>query len=372
MNRMLGMRIATGLVTACVVLGAAGLVRAHAGLTPLQSLGNAAAFVSGSVLTRIYMEMPGAEPGLGETLLESRKESAEGTSPTDASEAAVAMDAATADEPASEGDAPASEGAAAPANAAPPASAGGDAAPAPAPAVEAPAKPAAERKLAFIYHSHNRESWLPELKGTSKDQPNEAFDADVNVSMLGARLQKKLEELGVGAVHSGTDYNTAVKNFNYNYSYKYSKTTVKEALAVHDDLVYLLDIHRDSSRRKQTTIDIDGKAYAKMYFIVGQGNPHWKENEALAQRIHEAMEKKLPGVSKGILTKGTKHGHGEYNQSLSKGSVLIEIGGVDNTLEESNRTIDALAAILASMAKDAVKVDANAKTDAAGGAAEKL
>ncbi|WP_309123338.1 stage II sporulation protein P [Paenibacillus sp.] len=362
----LGMRIATGMVTACVVLGAAGLIRGHAEVAPLQSLGNAAAFVSGSVLTRMYMEIPGAELGLGETLLESRKGAAstEGTSsgdPTDTEAVggpatpSAAEAAPDAEHAAVAGD---SEAATAGALASPSADK-----PASETSTSAAAKPATDRKLAFIYHSHNRESWLPELKGTSKDQPNEAFDADVNVSMLGARLQKKLEELGVGAVHSGTDYNTAVKNFNYNYSYKYSKTTVKEALAVHDDLVYLLDIHRDSSRRKQTTIEIDGKAYAKMYFIVGQGNPDWKENEALAKRIHEKMEKKLPGISKGILTKGTRHGHGEYNQSLSKGSVLIEIGGVDNTLEESNRTVDALASVIAELTKDAVKVDAGAAGD---------
>jgi len=340
MNR-LGMRIATVLVTAFVVVGAAGFVRAQTGLTPLPSLGNAAAYVSGSLLTRIYMDIPGAKPGLGETLIESRKSAtlSEGTSPGDSEPDAAAQAEASAEPPA------ATPAAAAPAE--PPAAA-----------------PATERKLAFIYHSHNRESWLPELKGTGKDQPNEAFDADVNVSMLGARLQKKLEELGVGAVHSGTDYQTAVKNFNYNYSYKYSKTTVKEALAVHQDIVYLLDIHRDSSRREQTTIDIDGKSYAKLYFIVGQGNPNWKENEALAKRIHDAIEKKLPGLSKGILTKGSKHGNGEYNQSLSQGSVLIEIGGVDNTLEESNRTVDALASIVAELAKDAVKVDASAEGQA--------
>ncbi|TLS53738.1 stage II sporulation protein P [Paenibacillus antri] len=360
----LGMRIATGMVTACVVLGAAGLIRGHAEVSPLQSLGNAAAFVSGSVLTRMYMEIPGAEPGLGETLLESRKgaASAEGTSSGEPVEPTASSGAET---PSAASDAesePAGDSEAVPAGAPASPSPSEDKPPAEKP-TSAAAKPETDRKLAFIYHSHNRESWLPELKGTSKDQPNEAFDADVNVSMLGARLQKKLEEFGVGAVHSGTDYNTAVKNFNYNYSYKYSKTTVKEALAVHDDLVYLLDIHRDSSRREQTTVEIDGKAYAKMYFIVGQGNPNWKDNEALAKRIHEKMEKKLPGVSKGILTKGTRHGHGEYNQSLSKGSVLIEIGGVDNTLEESNRTIDALASIIAELAKDAVKVDAGAASE---------
>jgi len=227
-----------------------------------------------------------------------------------------------------------------------------------------------ERKLAFIYHSHNRESWLPELTGTGKDKPGEAFDADVNVTLLGTRLREKLEERGVGAVHSNTDYNTAVPRFNYNYSYKYSKTTVREALAVHKDLVYLIDIHRDSQRRKQTTAAIGGKDYARLYFIVGQGNPNWKDNEALAKRIHEALERKFPGLSKGILSKSTKHGNGEYNQSLSTGSLLIEIGGVDNSLEESYRTVDALAAVLAEMAKDADAVRVADKAKGEAGAAK--
>jgi len=207
-------------------------------------------------------------------------------------------------------------------------------------------------KRVLIYHSHNRESWLPELKGKGKTKPNEAFDEEINVTLLGARLAQKLEEAGVGALHSEKDYPTAVKNFNYNYSYSYSKTTVKEALAVHRELAILLDIHRDSSRGGNTTLEADGKSYAKVYFIVGKGHPHWEENEAFAERIHDELEKKMPGLSRGILTKGAKHGHGEYNQSLSPGSVLIEVGGVDNTLEESYRTIDLLASVIAALAKE--------------------
>ena len=36
----------------------------------------------------------------------------------------------------------------------------------------------------------------------------------------------------------------------------------------------------------------------------------------------------------------------EYNQSLAEDNVLIEVGGVDNTLEESYRTADALAEVI--------------------------
>ncbi|WP_274363229.1 stage II sporulation protein P [Paenibacillus thermotolerans] len=232
--------------------------------------------------------------------------------------------------------------------------------PSPAPETEQATATASltDRKLAFIYHSHNRESWLPELKGTKKDSPDEAFDAKINVTKLGERLQKQLEKNGVGAIHSGKDYAGTIKNFNYNYSYKYSQKTVREALAVNSELEYLFDIHRDSQTRKYTTKTINGKDYAQIYIIIGQGNPHWKQNEAFAEQVHEGMNKLLPGISKGIMAKGTKHGHGEYNQSLSDNSLLIEVGGVGNTIDESNRTIDALAKVIAGIIRNAEKADA--------------
>jgi len=54
-------------------------------------------------------------------------------------------------------------------------------------------------------------------------------------------------------------------------------------------------------------------------------------------------------LSRGVWGKTAANGNGEYNQSVSPGSVLIEIGGVDNTLEECYRTADALAKIIAEM-----------------------
>lgn len=201
------------------------------------------------------------------------------------------------------------------------------------------------RKVVFIYHSHNRESFYPELK-TDKKDPN---SDTVNVTLVGKRLAKQLESLGVGASQSSKDYPTKVQGYNWNYSYKYSLQTVRQALASNNQLKFFFDIHRDSQRRKKTTATIKGKDYAQVYFIIGHKNPNWRENEAFANEIHEQLEKNYPGLSRGVWGKTAANGNGEYNQSVAPDSVLLEIGGVDNTLEECYRTADALAKVISEL-----------------------
>ncbi|MGO4544419.1 stage II sporulation protein P [Paenibacillus sp. 2TAB23] len=212
-------------------------------------------------------------------------------------------------------------------------------------------------KVAFIYHSHNRESWYPELTDKSKD-PNSSTK---NITLVGKRLAKMLEANGVGAQHSDTDYPTAIKDYRWELSYKYSMKTVKEAIASSKDLKFFFDLHRDSQKRKYTTIDIDGKSYAQVYFIIGHKNPNWQKNEAFATKIHEALDKKYPGISRGIWGKTAASGNAEYNQSLAEDNVLIEVGGVDNTLQESYRTADALAEVIADIYWKEEKASAAAK-----------
>ncbi|TVY00502.1 stage II sporulation protein P [Cohnella terricola] len=216
------------------------------------------------------------------------------------------------------------------------------------------------RKVAFIYHSHNRESFYPELSPDSKG----ADSGKVNVTLVGKRLADKLEELGVGASHSSKDYAATIESYNYNFSYKYSLQTVRQALAANKELKYFFDIHRDSQRRKKTTASINGKDYAQVYFIIGHRNPDWRENEAFANQIHEQLEKTYPGLSRGVWGKTAANGNGEYNQSVAPDSVLIEIGGVDNTLEECYRTADVLAKVIAELYWDrekTVKADISVK-----------
>lgn len=215
----------------------------------------------------------------------------------------------------------------------------------------------AGNNVVFIYQSHSTESYLPELKGVKN--PDEAYDVTTNVTLVGARLAQNLEKDGIGAVHSDKIYSAStIKDFRYPYSYKYSLKTLQEAAAVHPDLKYFLDIHRDSQDRDKTTVDINGKSYAQIYFIIGAKNPNWKQNEQFANQIHEALEAKYPGLSKGIHAKTANEGNGEYNQSFSPNSILIEVGGPYNTLEECYRTTDALADAVSSVILNAQKVDA--------------
>lgn len=194
----------------------------------------------------------------------------------------------------------------------------------------------------YIYHSHNRESWIPELPGVTN--PDNAFNATTNVSMLGARLAGVLQAMGAEVYHTSYDYAAIYGNqFNYAKSYVYSEKTIVNQLALHPQIEYLFDIHRDTSPRSETTVKISGTNYARLYFVIGLENPNWKQNAAFAKKIQALVTAKYPGLSRGIYYKDKSVGNGWYNQNYSANSALIEVGGEANTLAESNRTMDILA-----------------------------
>ncbi|GGI12417.1 stage II sporulation protein P [Gottfriedia solisilvae] len=198
----------------------------------------------------------------------------------------------------------------------------------------------------FIYHSHSWESFLPLIPGAKT--PNQASSPKVNVSLLGERLKKNLEAAGIGAVDDKTNIGNELskRDWTWGSSYKMSRLVVQEAIAQDKNLDYLIDIHRDDQRRKVTTIDIDGEKYAKLYFVVGVENKNYKKNLEFAKAINNEIKKVNKGLTRGIYSKNYKQGNGVYNQDLSPNSLLIEVGGVDNTLPELYRTIDLLSEIL--------------------------
>ncbi|MBW4080192.1 stage II sporulation protein P [Paenibacillus sp. S150] len=201
-------------------------------------------------------------------------------------------------------------------------------------------------KRILIYHSHPREAYNP-LLGVESDNPSSAVSSK-NVLLVGSYITQRLEERGIGTVHAQEDYATEVPDYNWNFSYKYSRMTIKAALSANKEMNEMIDIHRDSQRHGKTTAVIDGKSYAQVYFILGHANKDWKKNEAFANEIHQLLEKNYPGISRGIWGKSSGNGNnGEYNQTLSPNSVLIEVGGIDNSADELKRTADILADAIA-------------------------
>jgi stage II sporulation protein P len=199
----------------------------------------------------------------------------------------------------------------------------------------------------YIYHSHNRESWknvAGSKSGSSVDDPK------TNITLVGLELGKILQKKGISAITANDDIagRLVLKNLSFSQSYSESRKTLQEAMNTNPSLSYFFDIHRDADvPYNQTTATINGKKYARIMFIIGTGNPRYEDNAAFAEALNKLLEKKYPGLSRGVLVKSAHQGNGEYNQSLSPYSLLLEFGGVNNTLEENKRTAEAFADVFA-------------------------
>ena len=58
--------------------------------------------------------------------------------------------------------------------------------------------------------------------------------------------------------------------------------------------------------------------------------PNWEQNLSLAVKVQNTINILYPGLSRSILFKSAK-----YNQNLSTGAMLIEVGTEANTLDEA-------------------------------------
>jgi stage II sporulation protein P len=223
---------------------------------------------------------------------------------------------------------------------------------------EPPQMTTGDKKVVYIYATHNRESYLPFLEDVT--DPDEAYHSEANVTVLGERLSKELENLGIGSSIDKTDFTDILfgKDMKYSQSYDVARPVVQEAMANNKDIKYLIDIHRDSRRKQDTTVTINGQKYARTAFVVGGENAKYELNLKLATEIHDKLEEKFPGLSRGITTKQGEGTNGKFNQDLSGNALLIELGGVDNDSAELNRTVKAFAEVFADYYWDAEKVDA--------------
>ncbi|GAE36840.1 stage II sporulation protein P [Halalkalibacter akibai JCM 9157] len=212
------------------------------------------------------------------------------------------------------------------------------------------------RKIVHIIHSHNYESYLPELKTNVID---EAFHNQINVTLVGDKLAKELEKRGIGAKveERNIQENLLTRGWVYAKSYDASREFVKEAIANNDDLEFFFDLHRDVLPRENTTVTINGDVYARTIFVVGGKHENYKKNLELAEQLHGLLEKDYPGLSRGVILQKAPGNNGIYNQDLSPNSILIEMGGVHNSLAEAELTAEAIADVFSKFYLEAEKVN---------------
>ncbi|KAB7664146.1 stage II sporulation protein P [Bacillus sp. B1-b2] len=202
------------------------------------------------------------------------------------------------------------------------------------------------KQVAFIYFSHNRESFLPYFKqGTA---PESAYHSKFNITLVGKRLGHALKLNGIGNKVNTEDIISMLNesNLDFNSSYQMSRNLIlKEKMYNRNNDMYF-DIHRDSLPREYTTTAIGGVRYAKISFVVGSGHKDYKKNLKFTNDINDLINKNYPNLSRGVILKSPSEGNGIYNQDLSPNSVIIELGGVENQIDELYRTADILANVI--------------------------
>jgi stage II sporulation protein P len=204
-----------------------------------------------------------------------------------------------------------------------------------------------DKKSVLIYHSHSWESFAPLLKDVKDSNEAVSPNEQVNVIAVGKKLSEELAKKGIGAEHDKT--NTAAelkkKGWSWESSYSLSRETVQTAMAGNKDVKFLIDIHRDSLPREETTALIGQKQYARLFFVVGKEHKNYEQNLKVASELHKALEAKYKGISRGVFVKGKSEGNGIYNQDLSERALLLEFGGVENNLDELNHSIEAFSEV---------------------------
>ena len=110
-------------------------------------------------------------------------------------------------------------------------------------------------------------------------------------------------------------------------------------------------------------MDINGKPYARLFFVVGKENANYDKNLSLAKELNHKLEEKYPGISRGVFVKTKDDGNGVYNQDLSSKSMLLEFGGVENTKEELDNAIKAFAEVFSEYYLDAEQVNGGSEVD---------
>ncbi|UMZ73067.1 stage II sporulation protein P [Natranaerofaba carboxydovora] len=182
----------------------------------------------------------------------------------------------------------------------------------------------------LIYHSHTTESFVPTSGNAFSENPEES------IVKVGEKLVSRLESFGLETIH-----NTDVHDLPTRHeSYVRSLETVERILEENTEIQMVIDLHRDGVRREMTTAEIDGEEFGKILFLVGSrdNHPDWKRNYGFANNIKENLEEIRPELSRGVKTRRFS-----YNQELHPHSVLIEVGGHENSIEEAKRSIPYLS-----------------------------
>ena len=188
----------------------------------------------------------------------------------------------------------------------------------------------------LIIHTHSSEAYSPAGLDKYDDLgTNRTLDQSLNVIRIGKELAKIFEDCGLNVIHD-----TQVFDYpSYTGSYNRSCEAVEKYLADYPSIKIVIDLHRDAlcsdTVTYKTTATEQGVCASQVMLFVGSDasgleHPNWRQNLSLALYLQNAVCQSYPSLMRPITL--TKY---RYNQHLSPGSMILEVGSNGNTLQEA-------------------------------------
>lgn len=203
----------------------------------------------------------------------------------------------------------------------------------------------------LIIHSHGSESYAPNGEYTEVS-PYHTLNNAHNMISVGSYIGQLLEAGGISVVHDTVLHD----NPSYNDSYSNSRVSMQAYLEKYPSIRLVLDLHRDAiedadGNQVAQTVFAGDQTYAPLMLVVGTdysglNHPQWRENFSLALKLQTQLENLCPGIGRKINLRSQR-----FNQDLSTGALLVEIGTSGNNRQEALRSAKVLADAIISLAQ---------------------
>ena len=188
--------------------------------------------------------------------------------------------------------------------------------------------------MIYIYSTHDTEEYF---------SPTNDYSITPTVKIASYILKDHLNNLGIESKVETRTIKSYLKKHNLNYygSYDASRYYIQTSLK-EENYKILIDLHRDSVKKNISLLESNNKKYARVLFVLTKKHKNYKENEKFVKNLNARINEKVKNLSRGIMNREDAI----FNQDLSPYAILLEVGGVDNTIEEVNNTLEVVSEVL--------------------------
>ncbi len=201
-------------------------------------------------------------------------------------------------------------------------------------------------KIVYLYNTFQTDQY--------KNNYFSSYSIGAYVLQASFILSEYLKDYGIGSLVEEESMAKVLKeeNISYTNSYAASRILLEKRVEENPSLAYYFDLQVSDYEKEATTVEIDHVSYAKILFVVGTDNGNYVANQSFAMRLNEILEGKYQELSRGVSLRGGVGYQGVYNQDFSSRALLIQVGGIHNTIDEVNRSLNILADVLATYIKE--------------------